>query len=233
MSSVADNLAGIRTRIDRACRRAGRDPATVHLVGVTKTVAVDRIREAVLAGAKILGENYIQEAGKKREGLADLAVAWHFIGHLQSNKARQAVAGFELIHSVDRPALARELDRQALKQGRRVSVLLQVNLGDQETKSGCAPEDLPALFRAIQELGGVEVRGLMALPPYLKDPEQLRPYFRHLRQLLDQLRQLAPAAGQLSELSMGMSHDFEVAVEEGATLVRIGTALFGARHRRP
>lgn len=229
MTSIIENLTAIRTRIHEACLRAGRDPSEVRLVGVTKTVPVDRIREGVRAGIQLLGENYIQEARKKVEALGDLGVSWHFIGHLQSNKAKIAVECCEMIHTVDRESLAQELDRLARKSGRVVPVLIQVNVGDEATKSGISPEELPNLFRSVSGLEGLEVRGLMALPPYEEEPERARPYFRLLRELMEGLRRDAPNPEVLRELSMGMSHDFDVAVEEGATLVRIGTALFGER----
>ena len=229
MSSIKENLQEIRAGIRDACHRAGRDSSTVRLVGVTKTVPVERIREGVLAGIDILGENYIQEARKKVEALRDLGVSWHFIGHLQSNKVKVALECCDLIHTVDRESLALELDRQAKKTGRIVPVLLQVNVGDESTKSGVSPEGLPELFRKVSALEALKVRGLMALPPYEEDAERARPYFRLLRELLDRLKEQATNPEELQELSMGMSHDFEVAIEEGATLVRIGTALFGER----
>lgn len=229
MTSIIDNVTDIKERIAAACDRVGRNPSSVQLIGVTKTVPLDRIREGVEAGIKILGENYIQEAREKIESLADLAVSWHFIGHLQSNKAKMAVRWFEYIHTLDRRRLARELDRQAQKEGRTISVLIQVNVGHEQTKSGIPPEDLLPLFQEVSSYDALLIRGLMALPPYLDDPEQVRPYFSRLRELLDRLHEAAPNPEQLTELSMGMSHDFEVAIEEGATMVRIGTALFGAR----
>lgn len=229
MGSISENLRCVEDGIRLACTRVGRSPHEVKLVGVTKMVPIDRVREGVRAGITILGENYVQEARSKIEALSDLQVAWHFIGHLQSNKARIAVDCFQCIHSVDRASLARELDRHAQKRGKVVPVLIQVNLGDEETKSGVAPEGLHALFAAVAEMDGLAVRGLMALPPYLENPEDVRPYFRRLRKLLGFLKGECPRPETLTELSMGMSHDFQVAVEEGATLVRVGTALFGAR----
>jgi hypothetical protein len=229
MTTVAENLATIGRRMRAACDRADRDPAGVRLVAVTKTVAVDRIREALAAGVTILGENYVQEARDKKAALADFPVSWHFIGHLQSNKANVAAELFDWIHSLDRESLARALDRAAQKRGRRIPVLIEVNLGDELTKSGIAPDHLLPLFRALQPLDGLWLRGLMALPPYCADQEAVRPYFQQLRLLFEQLRDAAPHPEELTELSMGMSHDFEVAIEEGATLVRIGTALFGER----
>lgn len=229
MSSITENLAVIKQRIQRACLRANRDPAQVKLIGVSKTVPADRVREGIQAGVTLLGENYVQEAQEKIAQLQGLGASWHFIGHLQSNKARVAVDLFDLIHTVDRNSLAKELNRRAEQTGRRLDVLLEVNVGEEASKSGASQQDLVALFRYASSLDGLAVRGLMALPPYLEDPEQVRPYFQQMRVLLDRLRQDAARPEQLSELSMGMSHDFEVAIEEGATFIRVGTALFGER----
>lgn len=229
MGSIAENLRAVEKRIALACSRVGRPPGDVKLVGVTKTVPTERIREGVKAGIAILGENYVQEARAKIDALSDLPVTWHFIGHLQSNKAKVAVDCFDLIHSVDRISLAKELDRQAQKRGKALSVLVQVNLGDEETKSGVSPEGALELAQAVGGMDALRLRGLMALPPYLEDPEDVRPYFQSLRRLLERLKSEYSKPDDLTELSMGMSHDFDVAVEEGATLVRIGTALFGAR----
>ncbi len=229
MASIAQNVLEINARIRAACSRVGRDAAGVSLIGVTKMVPVDRIREGVVAGVRILGENYAQEAQKKLEALADMSVSWHFIGHLQSNKAKLVLETFACIHSVDRESLARELDRQAQKLGKRMPVLLQVNTGQEDTKSGLAPEELLPFFERLTACDGIEVRGLMSLPPYYDDPEQVRPHFRKLRELLHRLRERIATPEKLTELSMGMSHDFEVAVEEGATMIRVGTALFGTR----
>ena len=229
MSTIAENLADIRSRMEAACLRSGRDPGGVRLVGVTKTVPVDRVREGVEAGITILGENYIQEAAGKIEAFSGMQISWHFIGHLQSNKARVAADCCDWVETVDRDSLAKELNRQVLKRGRTMPVLIQVNVGDEVSKSGVSPEGLLQLFRAVSQYEGLEVRGLMALPPYLENPEDVRPYFQMLRRLLGELRQEAPHPELLTELSMGMSHDFEVAIEEGATLIRVGTALFGSR----
>ena len=229
MASIAQNLLQINNRIQAACFRVGRDAAGVSLIGVTKMVSLDRIREGIEAGIRILGENYVQEASQKVQALSDLSVSWHFIGHLQSNKAKVVLEAFDLIHSVDRESLARELDRQAHKQGKKIPVLLQVNTGQEESKSGLPPEELLPFFERLSAWEGLDVRGLMALPPYYDDPEEVRPHFRTLRELLDRLREQTACPERLSELSMGMSHDFEVAIEEGATMIRIGTALFGTR----
>ncbi|MGV8074587.1 MAG: YggS family pyridoxal phosphate-dependent enzyme [Syntrophobacteraceae bacterium] len=229
MTTIAENLELIGERIRAACARVGRDPAEVQLVGVTKTVPIERIREGVEAGLRILGENYIQEVRKKIEMLADLDVSWHFIGHLQSNKAKLAVEYCDWIHSVDSGNLARELDKQAQKRGKRLPVLIQVNIGDETTKSGVSPRELLPFFRSLLPLDGLVVCGLMAIPPYCEDPEEVRPYFSALRGFLERLRDEAPRPEELTELSMGMSQDFETAIEEGATFIRVGTAIFGER----
>jgi hypothetical protein len=229
MSSVADNLAVIRGRIEAACEKAGRDSSRIQLVGVTKTVPIERIREGVNAGISILGENYVQEARKKKEILADLPVAWHFIGHLQTNKAGIAVECCDCIETLDRENLALELNRKGEKAGKRIPVLIQINIGSEPTKSGIPPERLFSFFNLASNFEWLNIRGLMALPPFFDQPERARPYFRQMRELLDRLRQEASFPEKLTELSMGMSGDFEVAIEEGATLVRIGTALFGQR----
>ena len=229
MTTVASNLAIVTEKILATCGRCGRDPSTVTLVGVTKTVPVETIREGVLAGISVLGENYVQEMRRKVDALADLTVAWHFIGHLQSNKAKQIADVCRMIHTLDRESLARELDKQAQGLGRRIPVLIQVNVGDEDSKSGVSVDGLSKLYRSAESMSGLEVRGLMSLPPYLDDAEEVRPYFRQLRGLLEGLKGISKSPEMLTELSMGMSHDFEVAIEEGATCIRVGTALFGAR----
>jgi len=211
--------------MEKAALRAGRRPEEVRLVGAIKGVDVDRIAEAVESGLEIVGENYVQEALRKREVLGD-RVRWHMIGHLQRNKARHAVGLFEMIHSVDSLKLAQELQKRAAKEGREVGVLLQVNLSGEETKSGVAPEGVQELAEAISEMPNLRLKGLMTMPPYFEDPDGARPYFQALRRLRDELQRRGLP---VEELSMGMSADFEVAIEEGATLVRVGTAIFGQR----
>ncbi|MHB8067066.1 MAG: YggS family pyridoxal phosphate-dependent enzyme [Desulfobaccales bacterium] len=226
MNLIAQNLEEVRQRIATAARKAGRDPAAVHLVAVSKTVDAERIRDALAAGQKIFGENYLQEARGKIEALGPGA-QWHFIGHLQTNKAKAAVELFHLIHSVDRLNLAQALEKAAAQTGKIQEILLQTNLAGEETKSGAPPEAVPELLRETVRLPHLRVMGLMTMPPWLDDPEAVRPYFRGLRELRDRLLQLAICP--LPELSMGMSGDFETAIEEGATLVRVGTAIFGRR----
>jgi pyridoxal phosphate enzyme (YggS family) len=227
-STIIDQYHQLMAAIAAAARRIGRAPETVRLVGASKTVPVDRVRQAVAAGLTILGENYLQEAREKIAAL-DLPVSWHFIGHLQSNKAMAAVKLFDLIHSVDRPSLAQALNSAGAKLNRVQDILLEVNLAQEVTKSGVKPENLENLLRTCVALPHLRVRGLMTMPPWFSDPEKVRPYFQALRRARDHLQSLKVPGVDLPELSMGMSGDFQVAIEEGATLVRIGTALFGAR----
>lgn len=225
-SAVAANLADIRGRIEAAARRAGRDPAAVTLVGVSKTVEPERIRAALDAGLTHLGENRVQEAVEKMIALSDRAPTWHLIGHLQRNKARRAVELFDRIETVDSLRLAEALERGAEEIGRDLRVFVEVNIAEEPQKSGVAPGEAAALVDAIDALPWLTVTGLMAIPPRDEDPERSRPHFARLRRLHEELRTGRPA---LHHLSMGMSADFEVAVEEGATEVRVGRALFGSR----
>ena len=228
MSEISENLARVRERIETAALRCGRDLLKVRLVAVIKTVEAERVGQAISAGVKILGENYVQEAQKKIEILGH-NVAWHFIGHLQTNKAKAAMHLFDLIHSVDSLNLAKELNKQAQQQGKVLPVLLQVNLSGETTKFGAREKEI---FQVIEELSAMEgllVKGLMTMPPYFEDPEASRPYYVELRKLGERLAQQKLSRISIEELSMGMSNDFEVAIEEGATLVRVGTAIFGAR----
>jgi pyridoxal phosphate enzyme (YggS family) len=226
---VKTRIESIRDRIRSAAARGGRRPEDVRLVAVSKTIPAARVREAVAVGIRRLGENYIQEAREKIESLSDLALEWHFIGHLQRNKAKYAVPLFDLIHSVDSIRLARELDKQAAKRGQNQAVLIQVNTGKEATKSGIYEEDALTLVREAAVLENITIKGLMTLPPYFNAPERVRPYFRALRELGQRIREAALPGVGMDELSMGMTGDFETAIEEGATLVRIGTAIFGER----
>jgi hypothetical protein len=211
--------------MEKAARRVGRSPGEVKLVAVSKTVDVERIREAIGAGASILGENYVQEAQKKIEEIGR-AVSWHFIGHLQSNKAKVAVRLFDAVHCVDGMALAEELNRRAQQVERKIPVMIEVNLSGETTKFGAEEEKVITLARGILRLEHLSLEGLMTMPPYFDDPEMSRPFFVQLRALKEKL---AKEGIPLKDLSMGMSNDFEVAIEEGATHVRVGTAIFGAR----
>ena len=215
---IATKLQAVRTRIADAARRAGRPPESVRLICVTKSATISQIREAVAAGAADLGENRLQDALPKIEAVGR-SVTWHMIGHLQRNKVKLAVAQFGWVHSVDTVALALMLERQAAEAGRTVPVLIEVNTSGEHTKHGVPPEAVDPLLAVIGTLPHVQAKGLMTMAPIVKAPEQARPYFRTLRQLAERFK--------LPELSMGMSQDFEVAVEEGATMVRIGTAIFG------
>ena len=215
----------VRERMEKAARRVGRDPGEVKLVAVSKTVDIERIREAIEGGASILGENYVQEAQKKIEVIGK-AVSWHFIGHLQSNKVKVAVRLFDAVHCVDGMALAEELNRRAQQVERKIPVMIEVNLSGETTKFGAEEGNVFALARGILRLEHLSLEGLMTMPPYFDDPEMSRPFFVQLRALKETL---AKEGIPLKDLSMGMSNDFEVAIEEGATHVRVGTAIFGAR----
>jgi pyridoxal phosphate enzyme (YggS family) len=227
--SIASNLTGIRERIAQAARRAGRDAAETTLVAVSKTFPAEAIRGAYEVGLRHFGENRVQEWESKRPALGDLEATWHLIGHLQSNKARRAASLFSRIDSVDSAGLAEKLDAAATAEGKRLPVLIEVHLGGEATKSGVSEADLPALVQSVASLRNLELLGLMTIPPFFDEAERVRPFFRKLRELRDRLNQQRPAP--LHVLSMGMSHDFEIAIEEGATEVRIGSALFGERRK--
>ena len=222
-------IQNIKKRIEEAADKCGRDPSTVSLVAVSKTIPVNRVREAIEAGVTVFGENYVQEAREKFNRLATFPVSWHFIGHLQSNKAKYAVRLFDLIHSVDTLKLARELNKQAQKNAKIQNILIQVNISKESSKSGADAENVLDLIDKVRHLENLSVKGLMTMPPFFNDPEKARPYFSALRNLRDRVKIKAPSEIALDELSMGMTGDFEAAIEEGATLVRIGTAIFGER----
>ncbi len=227
---IADRVAAVRERIARAAERAARPPGDVRLVAISKTHPAQAVREAFAAGVRDFGENRVQEAEPKIAATADLrdsGLRWHLVGHLQSNKARRAAALFELVQSLDSLDLATRLARSGAEAGPPVRALVQVDLAGEETKFGLPEAELLRTLEALRGREGLRVEGLMVLPPYLEDPDAVRPFFRRLREL----RERAAAAGLLEgrELSMGMSHDFEAAIEEGATIVRVGTAIFGER----
>lgn len=228
MGSIADNLARVMERIADAALRSGRSPESVKLVGVSKTVDIGRIKEAVSAGLQILGENYVQEAKDKIEQLGSQA-SWHFVGRLQRNKAKYAVKLFDLIQTVDSLKLATELNRRAQPLERVIPIIIQVNLAGEASKGGVHPPECISLIRQIAELPNLQVQGLMTMPPFFNDPERARPFFRQLRELSEQLAEADVAGVEMKEISMGMSGDYEAAIEEGATLVRVGTAIFGER----
>jgi hypothetical protein len=228
MAVIADNLAAVQERIRQAAKRAGRDPAAVRLVAVSKTRPAEDIVLAAQAGQWLFGENYVQELVAKAVAVQQ-PVEWHVIGHLQSNKVRQLAGLVTMIHSVDRLSLAEEISRQWARLGSSCAILVQVNLAKEATKSGASTDEALALVRQVAALPHLRVRGLMTMPPFFDDPEGARPYFRQLRLLAEQVEAAAIPGVEMAELSMGMSGDFEVAIEEGATLVRVGTAIFGER----
>ena len=223
------NLEMVRQKISQAAEACGRRPEEVRLVAVSKTMPKEKLAAAVEAGVETLGENYVQEAQEKFNALYALPVSWHFIGHLQSNKAKYVVKIFDLIHSVDSLKLAREIDKQARKIDKVQEILVQVNISEETTKSGVLAENALELVREISYLGNVAVKGLMTMPPFFNAPEKVRPFFRNLAQLRHRIENEGISHVCMEELSMGMTGDFEVAIQEGATLVRIGTAIFGER----
>lgn len=231
MGTIAENLVQVRNRIAVAAQRAGRDPAEVTLVAVTKTIPPARIQEAIAEGVTILGENRVQEAKAKIAILGRTPVQWHLIGHLQRNKVKYIFDLFTLIHSVDSLALAQAINQQGVKRNQVMPVLLQVNIAGEATKSGIPPEEAAGVLKDMARLPSIAVRGLMTIPPLEAEPEASRLYFRRLRLLREEIEKMGIEGIDLRELSMGMSNDFEVAIEEGATLVRIGSAIFGPREK--
>ena len=231
MNNIAANLEQIDNRINNACQRAGRNPETVKLIAVSKIKPAEQVEEAFRAGQKRFGESYVQEF-RDKQPLVESAVEWHFIGALQSNKVKYLRGKVAMIHSVDRLSLAKEISNQWSKIDQVANILLQVNIGDESSKSGCTPDELESLSRSIAPLPNLRICGLMCLPPHSDDPEQVRPYFAQLRQLSQEIKTLQIPDVEMTVLSMGMSGDFEVAIEEGATLVRVGTAIFGERIKK-
>jgi pyridoxal phosphate enzyme (YggS family) len=229
MDTIKNRLEKVKDRIKEAAKACDRNPESISLVAVSKTVSTDNVQKAIEAGVTILGENYVQEARDKIADLMDSPVSWHFIGHLQSNKAKYAVKLFDLIHSVDSLKLARELNKQAQKNGKIQQILVQVNISREETKSGISIDETMNLVNDISRLENLSIRGLMTMPPFFNQPEKVRPYFAALRDLRDQIQQNPTPNLSMDELSMGMTGDFEVAIEQGATMVRVGTAIFGER----
>lgn len=226
---IAARVADIRRRMAEAAERSGRSASSVRLVAVSKYRSAEEIGEALKAGITEIGENRVQEAEQKQPLVESRHVVWHLVGHLQRNKAKRAVHMFDWIHSLDSLGLAQRLDRLAEECGKRQRVLVQVDLAGEETKSGLSATELFDALDRMERLPHLSIEGLMVLPPFLSDPEAVRPYFARLRELRDQARERKLVRGTLEELSMGMTHDFEVAIEEGSTMVRIGTALFGER----
>jgi PLP dependent protein len=228
MADVAANHREIVEQIRVAAVSAGRDPREVRILAATKAQDIQSIKAAIASGVLLIGENYVQEARSKRESLSG-HLEWHMIGHVQRNKTRAAVEIFDVIESLDNAELARELDKEGRKRNVKVRALVNVNIGGEETKSGIAKDKVTELLRSIGELTYLSIEGLMTVPPFRETCEEARPYFRELRQLRHELQSLKLPNVDLRELSMGMTHDYKVAVQEGATIVRIGTALFGPR----
>lgn len=230
---LISRISDLYKRMSHAAMRAGRSPEEITLIAVSKTASIERIKEAIDAGQRVFGENRVQEAqGKIAEcGMqnAESRIEWHLIGHLQKNKAKYAVRLFDVIHSLDSRELAEELSRQAEKIGKVQDLLIEVKLSHEETKHGVSEEELVPLIETIGDLTSLRVRGLMTMPPYFEDPDHARPYFRRLRELRDKINEMRIANCYLPDLSIGMSNDFEVAIEEGSTMVRVGTAIFGER----
>ena len=226
---TAERLSDVRARIDAAARGAGRDHASVRLVAVSKTFPIEAVRDAYASGQRDFGENRVQEALEKIERSSDLDIRWHLLGHLQTNKAKKAAAAFAMIQAVDSVDLLRKLDAAAAESGRTPELLIEIDLAGEATKFGARPEEAPAIFEAASTCRAARVVGLMLIPPIPDTPEDARPWFRRLRELRDGWVAAGTPPAMLRELSMGMSGDFEVAIQEGATIVRIGTAIFGSR----
>ncbi len=231
-SSIAARLNGVRERIAGAAVRAGRPASSIRLVAISKTFPIDAVRAASACGQVDFGENKVQEAQGKIVASGSLPLRWHLVGHLQSNKAKKAAALFDVIHSIDSPELLKMVDAAAAERRRSVDVLIQVDLAHEPTKHGAREQEVPAILDAAQSCSAARLTGLMMLPPAVDDPDAARPYFAALRRLRDTCVHDGVPAAMLSELSMGMSHDFEVAIEEGATIVRVGSAIFGERPPR-
>ena len=227
MTTIQDNIDAVKKQINETALACGRDPESITLIGVSKRKSADRVFKAIEAGSTHLGENYIQEAVDKIETLGKTSACWHFIGHLQSNKAKFAVRYFDYIHTVDTVKLAREIDRQAAKIGKVQKILLQINIAKEETKSGAGAKDAISLAREFSGFENLSLDGLMCMPPFFSDPEDARIYFKRLGMIQGEIREAG--LEKLVHLSMGMSNDFRVAIEEGSTMVRVGTAIFGGR----
>ncbi|WP_307586263.1 YggS family pyridoxal phosphate-dependent enzyme [Paenibacillus wynnii] len=224
--TLQERIAGVNERIQQACKASGRNPSDVHVIAVTKYVSLNMVASVLEASMEHIGESRWQDAESKWEALGDQGI-WHFIGHLQTNKVRDVIGKFQYIHSLDRLSLAQELQRKAKTAGIDVNVFLQVNISGEDSKYGLTPEEVPDFLRSISDLDHVKVIGLMTMAPFEEDPELTRPVFRGLRELRDELNQQALTPQPILELSMGMSNDFEVAIEEGSTWVRLGTVLVG------
>ncbi|MBI5887915.1 MAG: YggS family pyridoxal phosphate-dependent enzyme [Deltaproteobacteria bacterium] len=234
MGSISENLINVIERVNRAARKAGRDPAEITLVAVAKSVEPKNIKEAIAAGVSVFGENYVQEAQEHRSKIKDRSIKWHFIGSLQSNKAKAAVELFDFIQTVDSLKLALELNKRAKDQPKGpVDCLIQVNIAREKTKAGVDSDGALKLARAMSAMPNLRLRGLMAIPPFYDQPEMSRPYFVTLRRLAEHINKERIPGVSLKDLSMGMSSDFEIAIEEGATIIRVGAAIFGLRAQKP
>lgn len=229
MNFIRENIKHIKETMYHTAEHCGRNPDDIQLVAVSKTYPAEAITEAFNAGQTLFGENRIQEADKKIGELSTLPLSWHLIGHLQTNKAKRAIQLFSLLHTVDSTKLVKELEKEATKLDTNVSVLLQVNIAEEASKSGASVHELEMLIQAVNQAPHIQCQGFMTIPPYFEEPEEVRPYFQTLRSLGEQYRTTLTTPPKRMELSMGMSHDFHIAIEEGATLVRVGTAIFGER----
>ncbi|HKK90772.1 MAG TPA: YggS family pyridoxal phosphate-dependent enzyme [Desulfobacteraceae bacterium] len=229
MTAMKERILNLKEKIKTAAQSVNRNPDEISLVGVSKRKPAETVARGIDQGLEILGENYIQEAMDKIDAIGRTRARWHFIGHLQSNKAKYAVGYFDLIHTVDKFKLAKEIDKQAGKIGKVQEILMQVNISEEASKSGASAEDALELAQQIGQLDNLSLRGLMCMPPFFDDPEQARPYFKALAGIKKAIQERQIPGIAMDHLSMGMSHDFTVAIEEGATLVRVGTAIFGAR----
>lgn len=234
MTTIKENLENIRIRAQKAAINAGRDPLSIRLVAVSKRIDISAIKEAYNAGQTIFGESYLQEAKDKIETFRPAGAEWHFIGHIQSNKAKDIVSCIDMVHTLDSLKLAKALNRYAAEKGKKLAVLIQVNVGEELQKSGVLPRQADELVCSLQQLSNLKLSGLMTMPPYKSNQEEVRPYFHALREMAEKFASQGYFHNnEQYELSMGMSGDFEVAIEEGATLIRIGTAIFGNRSPRP
>jgi hypothetical protein len=229
VNNIADNLARVRSQIRAAAHRAGRDPADIKLLAISKSHPAEAVEQAYEAGIASFGESRAQEGREKVAELRHLSISWHFVGHVQTNKVKYLLGAYELIHSLDRWKLAVEIDKRAQREGTKQPCLVQVNISGEDSKYGLPPTAVSGFLDRVAPLEGIQVKGLMTIAPLVEDPEETRPCFRRLRELAEELRPGLPSGVRLSELSMGMTNDFEVAVEEGATILRVGRAIFGER----
>jgi len=227
MGIVKENLEKLNTRIKEIASRVDRNPDDIKLIAVTKTATIDQIKEAISAGVKMIGENKVQEAQKKYQIFANDNIEWHLVGHLQTNKVKFAVEMFDLIHSVDSLKLAKEIDKRSIQFEKTTDILIEVNVSGEKTKYGIRPEELEYFLKGINEFSGIRIRGLMTIAPIVMNKEEVRPYFSKLRELTEKINAMAIKNVRLNYLSMGMTDDYEIAIEEGANMIRIGRGIFG------